>query len=62
MLDLGDGSVTFRNAVSDRRLAGSATTYTASHERSLGYEAASYGVDYDATAAQAGARVRSAVR
>ena len=57
MLDLGDGSVTFRNAVSDRRLAGSATTYTASHERSLGYEAASYGVDYDATAAQAGARL-----
>ena len=59
-LDLGAGSLTLRNRVADRRLAGSVTTHTARHERSFGYDVASYGIDYDASVAAVGrATVRS---
>ena len=57
VLDLGAGSLTLRNGVSDRRLAGSVTTHTGAHERSFGYDAASYGIDYEATSPQSDARL-----
>lgn len=56
-LNLGAGSLTLRNSVADRRLAGSITTHAGSHERSGGYDVASYGIDYDAASEQAGARL-----
>ncbi|MEP6494886.1 MAG: alkaline phosphatase family protein [bacterium] len=51
-LDLGAGSLTLRNDVSDRRLAGSVTAHSAKHERSIGYDVASYHIAYDAGSAQ----------
>lgn len=51
-LDLGDGALTLDNHVSDARLAGNLTAHTAAHERSFGYEIASYGIDYHAASPQ----------
>ena len=39
-----------RNSVADRRLAGSVTAHTGAHDRSYGYDVASYGIKYLATA------------
>jgi len=47
-LDLGEGSLMLRNRVSDRRLSGEATARSAAHDRSFGYDVASYGITYDA--------------
>jgi len=52
-LDVGDGSLRLFNRVSDRRVAGSLTSYTDAHERSFGYDVASYGIAYDAKSTQA---------
>jgi hypothetical protein len=52
-LDVGEGSLTLMNHVADRRLAGSLTVHTASHERSFGYDVASYRIAYDARSTQA---------
>ena len=56
-LDLGAGSLTLHNRVSDARLAGSVTAKTASHERTIGYELVSYGIVYNATSAQSDAQL-----
>ena len=56
LLDLGAGSLTLRNTVADRRLEGSITAHGAAHDRSAGYELASYGITYDATSSQVDAR------
>ena len=56
-LDLGAGSLTLHNHVSDRRLAGSIAAHTAAHERTIGYEAVSYDIEYDASSAQAQSRL-----
>ncbi|MFI5229763.1 MAG: carboxypeptidase regulatory-like domain-containing protein, partial [Gemmatimonadales bacterium] len=53
-LDLGDGSLTLGNTVGDGRIEGSATAHGATHERSYGYELATYGIRYDAVSAAAG--------
>ena len=50
MLDLGEGSLVLRNSVADRRLAGSVTAHTGAHDRSYGYDVASYGIKYVAIA------------
>jgi hypothetical protein len=51
-LNLGDGSLSLTNAVDDARLGGSITAHTATHDRSLGYDAATYTIDYGASSAQ----------
>src|SRR5215467_974433 len=48
VLDLGAGSLTLNNRVNDRQLSGDITAHSASHDRSVGYDVASYGIDYDA--------------
>jgi hypothetical protein len=53
VLDLGAGSLTLDNRVNDRRLSGDITAHTASHDRSIGYDVASYGISYDARSATA---------
>jgi hypothetical protein len=52
-LDLGDGSLTLQNSVRDLRLAGSLTAHTTTHERSVGYDVASYRIRYDARSSEA---------
>ena len=52
-LDLGEGSLTLENSVRDLRRAGSMTARTSTHERSIGYDVASYGIRYDARTADA---------
>jgi hypothetical protein len=56
-LDLGAGSLTLRNHVSDRRLAGSIGARTAAHDRTIGYEVVSYSIQYDAQSSQADAQL-----
>ncbi|HXT16315.1 MAG TPA: TonB-dependent receptor [Gemmatimonadaceae bacterium] len=51
-LDLGDGTLTLANHVSERRLAGSVTAHTSSHDRSFGYDVSAYGFTYDAVSEQ----------
>jgi hypothetical protein len=51
-LDLGAGSLTLANTVIDTRLGGSITARTASHERTLGYDAATFTIDYGASSPQ----------
>lgn len=51
-LDLGSGSATFANTITDDRLGGSLTAFTLRHDRTVGYEIASYDVGYHVTAAQ----------
>ncbi|MDB4874599.1 MAG: TonB-dependent receptor plug [Gemmatimonadetes bacterium] len=53
LLDLGAGSLTLNNRVSDRRLEGSLTAHTDRHDRTWGYEVASYGISYVAASSQA---------
>ena len=53
-LDLGEGSLTLGNTVGDGRVEGTVTAIGAAHERSYGYEVASYGIRYDALSSQAG--------
>ena len=50
LLDLGAGSLVLRNRVVDRRLAGSVAAHTSAHDRTFGYDVATYGVTYDASA------------
>jgi hypothetical protein len=54
-LDLGEGSLLLSNRVRDLRLSGSATARGKSHDRSFGYDVASYGIDYNARSAEADA-------
>jgi hypothetical protein len=51
-LDLGDGSLRFRNRVLDLRAGGSLTRHGARHRPQLGYEVARYDVSYDITSDQ----------
>jgi hypothetical protein len=51
-LDLGAGSLTLHNRVEDLRIEGSVTAHTTNHDRSFGYDLASYGVQYEAASAQ----------
>src|SRR5215831_19270067 len=44
VLDLGAGSLTLNNRVNDVRLSGDATAHGGGHDRSLGYDLASYGI------------------
>ena len=55
MLDLGQGSLSLENRVADWRLAGSVTAHTATHERTIGYDAALYKIRYEAGSEQAAA-------
>lgn len=56
-LDLGGGALTLFNRVADTRAAGTIATHTAAHERSIGYDVASYGITYFADSKQTGTRV-----
>jgi hypothetical protein len=56
-LDLGEGSLTLKNRVRDLRLAGNITSRGAAHERSVGYDVASYRIEYDAGSEQAGTQL-----
>jgi hypothetical protein len=56
-LDLGAGSLTLANAVNDTRLGGSMTSHTATHDRTLGYDAATFTIDYGASSPQTGTRL-----
>lgn len=51
-LDLGDGSLTLANAVNEGRARGSITAHGGAHDRTLGYDAATYTIDYGASSAQ----------
>ncbi len=51
-LNLGDGSLILTNAVNDTRIGGSVTAHMASHDRTLGYDAATYTIDYGASSPQ----------
>jgi hypothetical protein len=53
-LDLGSGSLSLQNNVADRRLSGALTARTPEHDRSFGYDVASYGFKYDVSSAQTG--------
>lgn len=53
-LDLGSGSLTFRNRVSEARAWGEATQWRGRHELLAGYEWSAYAVDYDVSTPQAG--------
>ena len=52
-LDLGDGSLTFANRVSEVRLGGSVTLPRAAHTPSVGYEVSWHRVAYDVRSAEA---------
>lgn len=56
-LDLGDGALTLFNRVRDTRVAGSIAAHGASHDRSIGYDVASYGITYLASSAQTGTQL-----
>jgi hypothetical protein len=56
-LDLGEGSLLLSNRVSDWRASGSTTSRTKSHDRSIGYDVASYGIAYSARSAEADANL-----
>ena len=58
-LDLGAGSLTLANAVNDTRIGGSLIAHTAAHDRTLGYDAATYTIDYGASSPQAGTHLYS---
>ncbi len=51
-LNLGAGSLILTNAVNDTRLGGSITAHSASNDRTLGYDAATYTIDYGASSPQ----------
>ncbi len=53
-LDLGEGSLTLKNRVSDESVSGSLAAHTVSHDRLFGYDITSYGVTYDANSTQTG--------
>jgi hypothetical protein len=53
-LDLGAGSLSLSNSVADRRLSGVLTARTPAHDRSFGYDVASYQFRYDVSSAQTG--------
>ncbi|HEX4682342.1 MAG TPA: TonB-dependent receptor, partial [Gemmatimonadaceae bacterium] len=52
ILDLGAGTLTLRNRVAERRLAGSITAHTTSHDRTYGYDLSAYGIAYLAVSEQ----------
>ena len=56
-LDLGAGSLALSNDVADRRLAGSITAHTGAHDRTYGYDVATYAISYEATALQGATRL-----
>lgn len=51
-LDLGQGSLTLANRVTDRRVAGSLIAHTTSQDRTFGYDVASYDINYDANSSE----------
>ena len=51
-LDLGAGSLSLHNTVADRRLSGVLTARTAAHDRSFGYDVASYEFRYNVSSSQ----------
>jgi hypothetical protein len=53
-LDLGDGTLNLHNGVGERRVSGSVAAHTRNHDRSFGYDVASYAIDYEATSFQTG--------
>lgn len=53
-LDLGEGALTQRSELHDVRFAGSIRTRGAAHDRSLGYELATYRIEYASGSAQTG--------
>jgi hypothetical protein len=53
VLDLGAGSLTLDNRINDVRVSGDITAQSSDHDRSMGYELASYGISYDAKSAAA---------
>ena len=53
-LDLGEGALTQRSEIRDVRFAGSVRTRGAAHDRSLGYELATYSIGYASGSAQTG--------
>jgi len=57
LLDLGAGSLTLTNSVGDRRISGSMTAHTKSHDRTFGYDIGSYRIRYNAGSVQAGAEL-----
>jgi hypothetical protein len=52
VLDLGDGTLTLRNRVAERRLAGSVAAHTLAHDRTYGYDLSAYGITYLAVSEQ----------
>ena len=56
-LDLGAGALKLFNRVGDLRLAGSIAAHGAKHDRSFGYDIATYGIDYTARSEQTDTRL-----
>jgi hypothetical protein len=55
LLNLGDGTFTQRNEVSDIRISGSLVARSAAHDRSIGYELATHRLRYASGSSQTGA-------
>jgi len=51
-LDLGEGSLSLHNTVADRRLSGMLTARSKAHDRSFGYDLASYEFRYNVSSSQ----------
>jgi hypothetical protein len=51
-LDLGAGALTLSNRVMERRAGGDLVAHTAGHDRTIGYDIATYGIAYDAASEQ----------
>jgi len=56
-LDLGQGALTLFNRVAEARLAGSVAAHGAKHDRSFGYDIATYGIAYNARSDQTGTQL-----
>jgi hypothetical protein len=56
-LDLGDGALKLFNRVGDLRLAGSIAAHGTTHDRSFGYDVATYGIEYRARSEQTDTRL-----
>ena len=51
-LDFGSSSATYNNAITDDRLSGALTAFSARHTATLGYDVARYDIDYRLTSGQ----------
>jgi hypothetical protein len=56
-LDLGGGSLTLNNVVTDARIGGMLTAHTNAHDRTYGYDVAQYRISYLAESPQTAARL-----